>query len=178
MASYRDRLPDAGGSGAIVSIQRLTLQPTAAGTTNYTISPVDTTKTYLIVSYNLREEAKAIDALCSVRLVNSTTVRVYRPNGASAISTERPLMHIQIVTASNVTVQRGIASTFSIITISPVLLEKSHANTIGHTCNNADIGYVGTFLIASTLSSPTTVSTFAFNPIGIKDISWEVVSYV
>lgn len=176
MASYRDRLPDSGGSVAIVSTQRLTAMPSANGNNIYTISPVDTTKTYLIVSCTYRSDGSAFNMLCSVRLVNSTTVFVYRPYGAS--STEIPRIYIQIVTASNVTVQRGIASTFGNITISPVLLEKSHANTIGHTCNNADIGYVGTFLIASTLSSPTTVSTFTFNQFGIQNISWEVVSYV
>ena len=176
MASYRDRLPDAGGSGAIVSTQRLTATPSAGGYTDYTISPVDTTKTYLIVSHTLRDGAKALDALCSVRLVSSTTVRVTRLDGAS--STQRPHIRIQIVTASNVTVQRGIASTTNDITISPVLLEKSHASTIGHTHNNQFESSAGIYLIASSLSAPTTIDLYAFTDVGIGNISWEVVSYV
>lgn len=176
MASYRDRLPDAGGSGAIVSTQRLTAAPIDGRSTDYTISPVDPTKTYLIVSYTYRGGAKALDALCSVRLASSTTVRVSRLAGAS--STETPFIYIQIVTASNVTVQRGVVSTFGSITISPVSLVKSHANTIGHTNHNGDPNSAGGSLIASTLSSSTTITLYAFNQLNIGSISWEVVSYV
>lgn len=176
MASYRGRLPASGGSGAIVSTQRLTATPSASGNTDYIISPVDTTKTYLIVSYTIRDGAKAINSLCSVRLVDSTTVRAYRLDGAS--STEKPYVHIQIVTASNVTVQRGVISTFSDITISPVLLEKSHASTIGHTHNNSYVSSAGLYPIASTLSAPTTIDIWAFSYSNISNISWEVVSYV
>ena len=174
MASYRDMLPASGGS-AVVSVQRLTVVPSAAGVTNYTIASVDMSKTFLVVSATYRSGGSAFNMLCSIRLANSTTISVTRLPGAS--ETETPLISIQVVSASNVTVQRGVVGSFMDITISAVNLAKSHANVIGHTCNNATVNSAGSFLISSYLSSETTIALRAFNTSNISSISWEAISY-
>lgn len=174
MASYRDKLPASGGS-AVVSVQRLTVTPSAAGVTNYTIASVDMSKTFLVVSATYRDGASALNMLCSIRLANSTTISVTRLPGASG--TETPFIRIQVVSASNVTVQRGVRAIFGDIPISAVNLAKSHANSIGHTCNNAGASSAGLFLIASYLSSETTITLSAFTDSNISNISWEAISY-
>ena len=174
MASYRDKLPASGGS-AVVSVQRLTVTPSAAGVTNYTIASVAMSKTFLIVSATYRSGALAINMLCSIRLANSTTISVTRLPGASG--TETPIISIQVVSASNVTVQRGVLASFVDIPISGVNLAKSHANSIGHTCNNAAASSAGSFLIASYLSSETNIKLSAFTTSNISNISWEAISY-
>ena len=175
MASYRDMLPASGGS-AVVSVQKLTVMPSAVGVTNYTIASVDMSKTFLVVSATYRNGASAINMLCSIRLANSTTISVTRLPGASG--TETPFISIQVVSASNVTVQRGVRTSFGDIPISAVNLAKSHANSIGHTCDNPVSSAAGSFLISSYLSSETTITLRAFNTSNISNISWEVISYV
>ena len=174
MASYRDKLPASGGS-AVVSVQRLTITPSAVGVTNYTIASVDMNKTFLVVSAAYRSGAPAVNMLCSIRLANSTTISVTRPAGASG--TETPYIRIQVVSASNVTVQRGVVGVFMDIPISAVNLAKSHANSIGHTCTNPVASSAGAFLISSYLSSATTITLRAFNTSNISNISWEAISY-
>lgn len=174
MASYRDRLPASGGA-SVVSVQRLTVTPSAAGVTNYTIASVDMSKTFLVVSATYRDGASALNMLCSISLANSTTISVTRPTGASG--TETPFISIQVVSASNVTVQRGVQASFGNIPISRVNLAKSYANSIGHMCNNAFSSSAGLFLISSYLSSATTITLTAFTTPGISNISWEAISY-
>lgn len=173
MASYRDKLPASGGS-AVVSVQWLTVMPSAAGVTNYTIASVDMSKTFLVVSATYRDGAP-FNMLCSIRLANSTTISVTRLPGSSG--TETPFISIQVVSASNVTVQRGVRASFGDIPISAVNPAKSYANSIGHTCNNAVTNSAGNFLIASYLSSGTTITLTAFNTSNVSNISWEAISY-
>ena len=177
MASYRDKLPASGGS-AVVSVQRLTITPKAAGVTNYTIASVDMSKTFLVVSATYRDGSSAYNMLCSIRLANSTTISVTRLPWTS--ETETPRISIQVVSASNITVQRGVLAGFGNgdIPISAVNLAKSHANLIGHTCDNPVVNAAGAFLIAPYLSSETKITLFASNTSNISNISWEVVSYV
>ena len=173
MASYRDKLPAAGGGG-VISVQRSTVS--VSGTSiDVTIAPVDPGKTYVRHSARYADDAVGRDACYNVELINSTTVRVTR--GATASINVYPLVSLEVVSDSSCTVQRGTSATATTITIQNVNQAKSFINVNGLMSSSAATQYAQQAMLGR-ITSGTTINLQVGVSTGTSNFKWEVVSYV
>lgn len=171
MASYRDKLPAAGGN-PVVSVQRVTISASRVST-DAIIAPVDTQRTYIRHSASI-STGIPINGYYSIELLNQTTVRVTRAEGASEL--EFPTISLEVVSDSSILVQRGTSATIGLITIASVNMSKSIAHANGLTVTSTGTNTYPRYSVSASLQSSTTLRLFA--PLSGSNYKWEVVSYV
>ena len=171
MASYRDKLP-ATSAASVVSVQRATVSASGI-TTDVNISPVDITKSYIRHSVAFTSTVTPMNGCYNIELVNPTTVRVTRASAAS--NAVFPIISVEVVSDSSVSVQRGVSSVKGIVTISSVNTGKSFATANGVlSTSTSTTGYPERSVSASLLNSTSiSLSSSASG----SNYKWEVVSY-
>ena len=180
MASYRDKLPAAGGGAVIKSIQRGSATINSSqSSVSITVSPVATSKAVLLFSANTNFGASfdiPAVAVCSGRIAAGSNIVFYRNTTASqAISIEWQVIEYE----TGVSVQRGNISAagaaFNATIINVDLMKSyliSYCSPAGNDATAIQAQVIGRIASSTSLYFGRTAN---FGPISID---WQVVSYV
>ena len=180
MASYRNKLPAAGGGAVIKSVQRGSATiGSGQSSISITISPIVMSKSVLTISYTANSGASTdvpSTAVCSGRIDSTNGVTFYRATSA----TQQILIEWQLVEYdTGVSVQRGNISasgtSFS-ATIVPVDVSKSmvlsYCSPSGSSATSVQAQ------VMSRIESSISVGFSRPTNFGNISIDWQVVSYV
>lgn len=179
MASYRNKLPAAGGGAVIKSVRRGSVTIGSGSTSvSVTIPTIDPAKSVLMISFIADSGVDDADtSVCSCRISSPTGLTFYR----RIQSEQQLLIKWQVIEyASGVSVQRGTLSGTGVsfaASLSPVDITKSYV-----VAYNSPSGSNSAHIIKSQVSSSiASASSLAFTrgiDVGVIDIDWQVVSYV
>ena len=182
MASYRDKLPSAGGGGAVIKSVQRGVATILAGQTSaaVTVSQIDTSKSFVKIYSSATQVGTEYmySVIPLAEITNSTTLTFSRNTGSVASQNVSVFWEL-VEFASGVSIQSGIANTSNAaldVTISTIDPSKSmvfFSMKSGSSSQNITSAHV--CLISNSNSirfvAPTTPSaSVTFN--------WQVVSYV
>ena len=179
MASYRNKLPAAGGGAVIKSVRRGSATILSGLTSAaITIPTIDPAKSVLMISFTADsggEEPRL--SVCSCRISSPTELTFYR----RIQSAQRLLIKWQVIEyASGVSVQRGTLSGTGVSFAAPISsIDTTRSYVVAY---NSPDGDNSAHLIKSQInSSIASASSLAFTrgiDFGVIYIDWQVVSYV
>lgn len=182
MASYRDKLPSAGGGGAVIkSVQRGATAILAGQTSSVvTVSQVDVSKSFIKIYSSASPVGTEYmySVMPMADITNSTTLTFSRSSGA--VASQNVNVYWEVVEfESGVSVQKGAASTSNIsfdVTISPIDTSRSFlVFSASSTSSSQNLSSAHAALI---VNSSTVKFIASAAPTAATTFNWQVISYV
>lgn len=180
MASYRDRLPVAGGGGAVIkSVQRGFVSiPSRSTSIDVSINPLDTSKSFLTFTYSVSGTSSDTpnNSMCSGVISGSNKLTFSRFSApTSTVDIEWEVVEY----ISGAVVQIGSSAFTGVslsVPISRVNLDKSFL--LVSMTSSADFERTYQVRPMCSLSSETSISFVRAIDYGPVTIKWQVVTYV